>query len=561
MKNKNLFNKILLSMGIIFIIAIFILFVLGRINREGYLSELSINTDNTLKLNNLDIESTKKLFYINNELDYSLLTNYIFTNSNISNYSYNFRISYYSKVFRNSDIYGVYLNTNSLPNYITEIKFQEKGSPFGGLISAKKIEDDIHNINYILEIKFIFIIMVILLYVFLNIAVYIFIIFNFIYFFKKYFYFNKHVYMLSIFLCFLVVPNVIYKVFYDKFDHFNYENRKFAEKPTFDIKKLYEYPKLYEIYFNDYIPFRNELVQLKNIIDIKIFNNIISDRVISGKNNWLFYKPFPLINDFIGIYEFTGEELEVAKNNLIHFRDELNKKNIDFVLMICPNKNLIYEEKMPSYIKRKTKINSTDKFIEYMNKNSDIQIVYPKEELINYKNKYQLYHKYDTHWNYIGAYIGYSELMKKININVISLSDLMISYTNKVSGDLAMMISSVKFFSDDKNYIITNYNIKNYSILKGDQHFNSIAISDNNKRRNIMFIRDSFLGAMYNYVASYFYKSFIIHIDRFENNEILNNTPNIVVFETVERGLKNCLLNILPSYKIEEINKDLGTNF
>ena len=142
MKNIKLFNKILLSIGIIFIILTSILFLLGRINREGYLSKLSIKVDATLQLNNIDIETTKEMFSSDDKLDYSLLTNYIFTNSNISKYSYDFRISYYSKVFKNSDIYGVYLNTNSLPDYVSDVQFKEKGSPFGILVSSEIIKQE-----------------------------------------------------------------------------------------------------------------------------------------------------------------------------------------------------------------------------------------------------------------------------------------------------------------------------------------------------------------------------------------------------------------------------------
>lgn len=85
-------------------------------------------------------------------------------NTITTNYIYEFRIRYYDKVFRNSDIYRVYLNTNNLPNYIKEIKFREKGSPYGDLISSKSItEEKIDNINYNLKLKNIFVLYCIIL--------------------------------------------------------------------------------------------------------------------------------------------------------------------------------------------------------------------------------------------------------------------------------------------------------------------------------------------------------------------------------------------------------------
>ena len=145
-KNKNLFLKIYISFVIIISIALIILQILGSKNRIGYLTDFKLNVYKTLELNNLE--------NINNELDEEGLKNFILNNENITNYIYQFRIRYYDKVFRNSDIYGVYPDLSNLPNYIESAQMREKGSPFGDLISNKIIEEDkIDNINYTLKVK------------------------------------------------------------------------------------------------------------------------------------------------------------------------------------------------------------------------------------------------------------------------------------------------------------------------------------------------------------------------------------------------------------------------
>ena len=251
-----------------------------------------------------------------------------------NNYIYNFRIRYYDKVFRNSDIYGVYLITNSLPEYIKEIKMKEFGSPFGIIISDKIIEEEkIDNIKYILRLKNSLIIFVVIIVDFI-------ILFDFIKFeLLQLFIKLKNMYILIsiLFLCFLIMPNIIYRIFYKNFDHANYENRTLASKPILVLTNINEYPKKYEEYFNDYLPFRNELVKLKNLNDIFVFKNVFNRIVFIGKEKWLFHK-------WNNTYSFNEEQLEMAKNNLIHFRDELKKKNIDFILMLCPYKQFIYFE-------------------------------------------------------------------------------------------------------------------------------------------------------------------------------------------------------------------------
>ena len=481
-----------------------------------------------------------------------------------SNYIYNFRIRYYDKVFRNSDIYGVYLITNSLPEYIKEIKMKELGSPFGIIISDKIIEEEkIDNIKYILRLKnrlIIFVVIFIILFDFIK--------FELLQLFIKLK--NKFGVILILFLCFLIMPNIIYRIFYKNFDHANYENRTLASKPILVLTNINEYPKKYEEYFNDYLPFRNELVKLKNLNDIFIFKNIIYGGVLLGKDKWLFPKGANSTERYIGIekYNFTEKELKKAKNNLIHFRDELKKKNIDFIFMVCPDKQFIYSEYMPDYIKRKSIKSGTDIFVEYIKNNTDIKVVYPKEELLKYKDKYQLYYKYDTHWNNLGAYISYSELMKSLNIYVNNIDNVNIKSLNRNErfnfdihfyNDMANVFSlgKIKYYNDDKTYILSNYIIKNYEtnyyISIENFSFNSKSYKSKN---NIIIIRDSYIMGMLDYIATGFKQSEFIHIDSFKNKNITEYKPDIVVFESVERYLKDRMLNVIPNYRIEEINEE-----
>ncbi|MEI0593350.1 hypothetical protein R4K52_01465 [Brachyspira pilosicoli] len=161
MKSKKwIIIKISVIIISLLIISIITLSILGKQQRVGYLAEFKFtdkNIDKTLRLNNINIESTKKLFTIDDKLDRDSLTNYIFTNKNITKYSYNFRIKYYDKIFRNSDIYGVYIDSKKIisdNDFINNIKTEYEGSPFGTLESTKNIENqEINNVIYTLKIK------------------------------------------------------------------------------------------------------------------------------------------------------------------------------------------------------------------------------------------------------------------------------------------------------------------------------------------------------------------------------------------------------------------------
>ena len=435
-------------------------------------------------------------------------------------------------------------------------------------MSDKIIEEEkIDNIKYILRLK------IILVFILLAIVLYSLVFFEFTridlfnllkLFIRKLKLINiknKFGVILILFLCFLIMPNIIYRIFYKNFDHTNYENRTLASKPIFMSTNINEYPKKYEEYFNDYLPFRNELVKLKNLNDIFIFKNVFNRIVFLGKEKWLFHK-------WNNIYSFNEEELETAKNNLIHFRDELKKKNIDFILLICPDKQLVYPEYVPNYIKGKLPNNGTEIFVEYIKDNTDIKVVYPKEELLKYKDKYQLYYKYDAHWNTLGAYIEYTQLMKSFGIYIDNIDNVDIkdfdgnqSYNLGVYqyNDMAYLLSlnSLKYYNDDKTYIISNYITKNYET---NYYISSENFSFNSKsyksKDNIIIIRDSFGLNMIDYIATGFKQSEFIHIETFKNENITEYKPDIIVFQLVEWDLKGRILNIIPNYKIEEINND-----
>ena len=155
-KNKNLFLKIYILFVIIISVALIILQILGSKNRVGYLTDFNLNIERMLNL--YDLEN------INNELDEEGLKNFILTNENITNYIYQFRIRYYDKVFRNSDIYGVYPDLSNLHDYMENAEMDGDGSPYGNFISDKREinnEEKIDNINYILKIKLNFIIILV----------------------------------------------------------------------------------------------------------------------------------------------------------------------------------------------------------------------------------------------------------------------------------------------------------------------------------------------------------------------------------------------------------------
>ncbi|MEI0529065.1 hypothetical protein R4J00_10515 [Brachyspira intermedia] len=175
MKNKKLFLGIYISLLIVCAITLIVFSIIGKKTRIGYISEFKFDEsqiDKTLEINNL--ENVKNNFYKGKLLDNKAIIEYIYTNKSITKYSYGFKMKYYDNFFKNSDIYGVYLDTNKIikdNDFIENIYMDLGGSPFGSLISTKKIDfEKIDNINYSLKVKNIFYINI---FIFILIYIYI----------------------------------------------------------------------------------------------------------------------------------------------------------------------------------------------------------------------------------------------------------------------------------------------------------------------------------------------------------------------------------------------------
>ncbi len=110
-----------------------------------------------------------------------------------------------------------------------------------------------------------------------------------------------------------------------------------------------------------------------------------STQVLLGKGNWLFYKSADdgtSIADYQGTGHYSEEKLEEIADNLIKQRDVLAQQEIRFVVYIDPNKEVVYFEYMPDAIYRESTVTRTDELVNYLRVNTDLEVVYPQNELM-----------------------------------------------------------------------------------------------------------------------------------------------------------------------------------
>lgn len=230
----------------------------------------------------------------------------------------------------------------------------------------------------------------------------------------------------------------------------------------------------------------------------------------------------------------------------------LDARGIEFVLMIPSNKEEIYSDNLPDYIRKRGEQTRAEQVISYLREETGIRIVYPKEDLLAYKDQYDLYWHYDTHWNYLGAYIGAKSLLRELGIQIPQVEELTITPNDFSGYDLANMMNLRDYYKNNKpaevSYDVSGYPTNNMTVIQAIDATELIYQSDSPDRRRLFLVRDSFAGGMAPVLASNFAYTYMPHWNGcFEQSMIDEQQPDIFVYEVVERRL-----DALLSFRLSE---------
>ncbi|NTW70831.1 MAG: hypothetical protein HGA49_01135 [Eubacteriaceae bacterium] len=290
--------------------------------------------------------------------------------------------------------------------------------------------------------------------------------------------------------------------------------------------------------YNDKILYVDKISGIDSSLRFFITGEFVSKQVLLGKQNWLFYKSEfdgNPIADYQGTDHMTLKQLENTKDCLADIKKIMESRGIRFVLMVPPNKEQVYKMYMPENIEIINDKSRTDVLIEYLNNNTNIDIVDPKAELIQVSEGYQTYYKYDSHWNQLGSYVGEQQLLevlygKRSYLEKQKILKFQLKEHENGDNGLANMVGMKWYFNDDAEYIVEdsihdldNWTVKNYSNEKAPH------------QESVLFIGDSFSTAMKPHLFHDFSEVNIIHTKEYYPEMLDLYKPDIIVLEFVER--------------------------
>lgn len=369
---------------------------------------------------------------------------------------------------------------------------------------------------------------------------------------------NVKILYIITFVCILILPHLFFLVCKNYIDTNNYENRQFAKAPVIGKTPYTEFSSEFEQFYNDRIPFRNQLISLINGISYFAFRDSTGEQVMIGKDGWLFIEDPMQGNakaNYLGEDLLSEEELKSLADNLIQNERVLNEKGIEFVIFVAPNKNRVYSEYMPGNMGEPAEEYQLKQITDYLKNNTNLRIVYSYDAIMDGKNALKgkqpadtkrddsdihVYNKVDTHWNNVGAYIGSATLLKELGIDIPNITELDIKSIPNTSSDLGGMLHLQKYFvNTEEDYDVSGYNSNDATELEFDKNdvlsYSSKASDD----RTVYIYRDSFGLAMAPFVGANFQKTYFKHYNFYSYDNLESVNPDVFVLETVERSARN----------------------
>lgn len=275
---------------------------------------------------------------------------------------------------------------------------------------------------------------------------------------------------------------------------------------------------------------------------------------IFGREDWMFCNYDNSIAYYCGSNVMSEQQMEDKLSLMIKLKQICDIRGIQLQFMIAPNKEQVYSEYMPSYEIENT-YKREQRFVDYVRKNSEVNIVYPLAELIAAKKHMSTYYKYDTHWNHYGSFIATRALYKDMGVELSDFDSIDFQESSCIWGLVITAGLSWQDYERDYDHI-PQYKPE-VQILETDGEIDIIHTersavyrveSTADRDCNFVMVGDSFRLYMVPYLERDFSHVTISHRDNIEDIQDDIKEADILVIECVERmddGLNGTILQLI----------------
>lgn len=289
-----------------------------------------------------------------------------------------------------------------------------------------------------------------------------------------------------------------------------------------------------ENYLSHNFGFRNELLQSYTLFQQNLFLTSPITNVVIGEEGYLYFKE--TVDDYIGNHQMTSRELFQIRHTIELLEEYVHAQGADFLFVVAPNKNSLYDFMPYNYIKSTTS-HVTQNILENLSTQTYIDLF----ALFESQSK-ELYYKTDTHWNNEGACLVYNAIMNYIGKEHDDFSSYSKDDSQKMKGDLYNML----YPDSSANETVITYNKdKDYEYLTKTRSTeqNYIETINDNAQGSLLMFRDSFANNLIEFFSDAYHYAIYdksIPYNLFQMNKYSSDT---VIIEIAERNIDTIQTN------------------
>lgn len=229
----------------------------------------------------------------------------------------------------------------------------------------------------------------------------------------------QSLWLVGLFLVGSFAPLTIWVVTGEKDGTVYMEQRAEAPAPVLALEReaLREFPDAADRWFADRFPLRHELIRTYSAVLWFGLEMSAARGMLRGKEDWLFYRGERTLNIYRGNL-LTDGQVEQWVQRYVDWRDWLAARDVEYVLLIAPEKQAVYPEYLPDWTLTDAEFTRTDQVVAALRERG-LRVIDTQAAILDAKatepTGRELYYPFGTHWNDLGAFVAYRELMAELS--------------------------------------------------------------------------------------------------------------------------------------------------
>lgn len=304
-------------------------------------------------------------------------------------------------------------------------------------------------------------------------------------------------------------------------------------------------------WFDGHFAFRAWLVRAQAWLRFQLTRVSPLPTVWRGREGWWYYAGDGALEETLNLTLLTPVELDAWCETLQHTSDWLHARGIAYVFVVAPGKQTIYPEFLPDGLHPRGGPTRVDQVVEALRTRTSVPVLDLRDALSAARaaGGPALFHQTDTHWNDVGAAIGYREILKALPpvaglAPPLGVEAFSLTPTPQPGGDLANMLGLDDTIRETE-LRLTPRQPRRARIIepptreRGFGVPRMVTVVDDRSLPRAVFYRDSFGSALIPFLAEHFQRMVALWEYDVVPATVRDEQPQVVIQEWVGRRLYN----------------------